>query len=245
MPFIHSQANPGPRWATLLLLPAPIGLEISGPDLLPSRPCPKPGRQTVSCVKVACDLGFPCKLGGQQDRSHCVCLTVMLHPPSRGIRDHCRLGQILAHSSRLLGVGCATTGSAWPCTMDKCAFAVTSGIYKPQCLMGTPQGTQPWSPSTTLPPSHTQAASISLTVPFWILSFVNLLCVRVHVYLNVRRRGSQLSPSTFMWAQGIEHRSPSSHPKRLYSWGHHLACPVPCFQFFPYRPHFLRPRSTD
>lgn len=174
MPFIHSQANPGPRWTTLLLLPAPIGLEISGPDLLPSRPCPKPGRQTVSCVKVACDLGFPCKLGGQQDRSHCVCLTVMLHPPSRGIRDHCRLGQILAHSSRLLGVGCATTGSAWPCTMDKCAFAVTSGIYKPQCLMGTPQGTQPWSPSTTLPPSHTQAASISLTVPFWILSFVNL-----------------------------------------------------------------------
>lgn len=29
-------------------------------------------------------------------------------------------------------------------------FPVGSGIYKPQCLMGTPQGTQPWAPSTPL-----------------------------------------------------------------------------------------------
>lgn len=70
----------------LLPLPVSMGLETSGLDLLPSRLCPKPGRQTMSCVKVACDLGFPCKLGGQQSGSHCVSLTVMLHP--QGIGTH-------------------------------------------------------------------------------------------------------------------------------------------------------------
>lgn len=54
------------------------------------------------CVQVACDLGFPCKLGGQQYRSLCVCLTMMPHP--LGTEDY-GLRQILGHSSQLLDIG--------------------------------------------------------------------------------------------------------------------------------------------
>lgn len=56
----------------LLPFPASTGLKSNGLDLLPSRLCQQSGRQTVSCVKVACDLGFPCKPRGQQYGSHCV-----------------------------------------------------------------------------------------------------------------------------------------------------------------------------
>lgn len=123
----------------LPLLRAVTGLETRGLEFLPSRPCQQPGRQTVFSVKVVRDLGFPCTQGEQRYRSHCVCLTMMPHP--QGVGD-CDLGKVLFHSPQLLEVGriCGLrlglpgpNGQMWT--------SVAPGIYKPQCLMGTPQRT--------------------------------------------------------------------------------------------------------
>lgn len=101
-------------------------------------------------VKVVCDLGFPCTQGEQQYRSHCVCLTMMPYP--QGVGD-CGLGKVLFHSPQLLEVGriCGLklglpgpNGQMWT--------SVAPGIYKPQCLMGTPQRTHLWAPSIILYP---------------------------------------------------------------------------------------------
>lgn len=102
----------------------------------------------MSCVKMACDLGFPCK----RREGSSISLCLMPHPQGIGDRP---LRPILAHSSLMLEVG-------WICVPQlglpghvpwtSVCFPVGSGIYQPQCLMGTPQGTQPWAPSMTLSP---------------------------------------------------------------------------------------------
>lgn len=72
----------------------------------------------MSCVKMACDLGFPCKRRGQQ-------YLIVSDAPPPGYRGP----SLEAHPSSLISDAggwmdmCATTRSAWPCAMDKCVFS--------------------------------------------------------------------------------------------------------------------------
>lgn len=95
---------------------------------------------------------------------------------------------------------CVETRSAWPCIMTSVCFLWALESTSPNASWEHHKG-----------PSHGHLAlhcplpypgSVYFTKgAFWRLPFVNLLllCVRVRVYLKVRRHHSWLSPSTFMW----------------------------------------------